>query len=115
GRSRPPMAHPIPNADNALPKIIVAIARRCMALMFASTNATGQRPPRANTGHLSARDRRHIAIANLPLPSPHGRGAHAPDQRGARAMTKFYSLILAAALLAPMAWATLNQAAQMVA
>jgi len=30
-------------------------------------------------------------------------------------MTKCYSLILAAALLAPMAWATLNQAAQMVA
>jgi hypothetical protein len=30
-------------------------------------------------------------------------------------MTKLYTLMLAAALLAPMAWATLNQAAQMVA
>jgi hypothetical protein len=30
-------------------------------------------------------------------------------------MTKFYSLMLAAMLLAPMAFATLNQAAQMVA
>lgn len=30
-------------------------------------------------------------------------------------MTKSYSLMLAAALLAPMAWATLNQAAPMVA
>jgi hypothetical protein len=35
--------------------------------------------------------------------------------RGARAMTKFYSLILAALLLAPVAFATLNQAAQIVA
>lgn len=30
-------------------------------------------------------------------------------------MTKFYSLMLAAALLAPMAFATMHQAAQMVA
>ncbi len=30
-------------------------------------------------------------------------------------MTKFYSLLFAAALFAPMAYATLNQAAQMVA
>lgn len=30
-------------------------------------------------------------------------------------MTKFYSLILAALLLAPVAYATLNQAAQIVA
>jgi len=30
-------------------------------------------------------------------------------------MTKFYSLMLAAVLLAPMAWATMNQAALMVA
>lgn len=30
-------------------------------------------------------------------------------------MTKFYSLILAALLLAPIAYATLNQAAQIVA
>jgi|CXWL01.1.fsa_nt_gi hypothetical protein len=30
-------------------------------------------------------------------------------------MTKFYSLMLAAVLLAPMAWATMQQAAQMVA
>ena len=29
-------------------------------------------------------------------------------------MTKFYSLMLAAMLLAPMAFATMNQAAQMV-
>jgi hypothetical protein len=38
-----------------------------------------------------------------------------PHPRGARAMTKFYSLMLAAMLMAPMAWATMNQAAQMVA
>lgn len=38
-----------------------------------------------------------------------------PHPRGARAMTKFYSLMLAAMLLAPMAFATMNQAAQMVA
>jgi hypothetical protein len=30
-------------------------------------------------------------------------------------MTKFYTIILAALLMAPVAWATLHQAAQMVA
>ncbi len=39
----------------------------------------------------------------------------APHPRGATTMTKFYSLMLAAMLLAPVAFATLNQAAQMVA
>lgn len=38
-----------------------------------------------------------------------------PHPRGARAMTKFYSLMLALMLMAPVAFATMNQAAQMVA
>jgi hypothetical protein len=37
------------------------------------------------------------------------------SNRGANQMTKFYALIAACALFAPMAFATLNQAAQIVA
>jgi hypothetical protein len=37
------------------------------------------------------------------------------SSRGARPMTKFYALIAACAVFAPMAFATLNQAAQIVA
>jgi hypothetical protein len=61
------------------------------------------------------RDPRHGGAVNTPLPSLHRSEAIAPHPRGATTMTKFYSLMLAAMLLAPVAFATLNQAAQMVA
>jgi hypothetical protein len=59
------------------------------------------------------RDLRHSDIPKPRIPSPY-RSDDASD-RGANQMSKFYALIAACAVFAPMAFATLNQAAQIVA
>ena len=57
-------------------------------------------------------DQRHILMPNRRIPSIHG----SDGLPGDRPMTaKFYSLIIAALTFAPFAYATLNQAAQIVA
>jgi hypothetical protein len=60
---------------------------------------------------LLARDSRHIARPEGLVPWLHRNTGF----RGAKPMTKFYSLIAAAAVFMPFAFATATQAAQIVA